>query len=69
MSEVVYELICDSCGADYELRYVEGIIDRQDDGPMYCPFCSAEVDLTDVVDEDLDDLDDDMFDELDFDDK
>ena len=66
MSEMIYELICDQCGSDYEIRFVEGIIDRQDDGPMYCPFCGADVDLTDVVDEDLDEFDDDL-DELDFD--
>jgi len=64
MSEVVYELICDSCGGDYEIRYIEGIVDHHDSGPMYCPFCGADIDLTDVDDEDLEYLED--VNELDF---
>jgi Zn finger protein HypA/HybF involved in hydrogenase expression len=63
MSEVVFELICDSCGADYELTFIDGITHHNE--PMYCPFCSAEIDLTDV-EEDLDEDLDELFDELDF---
>ena len=67
MSEIVYELVCDSCGADYEINYIDGITNHTE--PMYCPFCGADVDLTDV-EEDLDDEEyDDLFDDLDFDDK
>lgn len=63
MSEIVYELVCDSCGADYELTYVDGITNHND--PMYCPFCSAEIDLTDV-EEDFDEDPSPEFNELDF---
>jgi hypothetical protein len=57
MSEVVYELLCDSCGADYELTYIDGITNYNE--PMYCPFCGAEIDLTDVEEEgEYDDEDD-----------
>lgn len=50
MSEIVYELVCDSCGGDYELTYIDGITNHNE--PMYCPFCGAEIDLTDVEEED-----------------
>jgi hypothetical protein len=67
MSEVVFELLCDSCGADYEITFVEGITNHEE--PMYCPFCGAEVDLTDV-EEEFESGDEEYFDDdLDFDDK
>lgn len=64
MSQIVYELVCDSCGADYEINYIDGITTHNE--PMYCPFCGSEIDLTDV--EDGEETDESMisFDELDF---
>ena len=64
MSEIVYELVCDSCGADYEINYVDGITNHNE--PMYCPFCGAEIDLTDVEDSDYNEDLDESFDDLDF---
>jgi hypothetical protein len=46
MSEIVFELVCDSCGADYTINYVDGITDYNE--PDYCPFCGRDVDLSDV---------------------
>jgi len=68
MSEIVYELVCDSCGADYQINYIDGITEHNE--PMYCPFCGSDIDLTDVeeeVEQEVDD-DDEFFDELDFED-
>jgi len=65
MSEIVYELVCDSCGADYELTYIDGITNHNE--PLYCPFCGSDIDLTDV-EEELDEEDTEFFDELDFED-
>jgi len=61
--ESIYELNCDSCGADYEMSYIEHAASNQ---PMFCPFCGGEIDLTDVEDESLI-IDDEFPDELDFD--
>ena len=61
--ETTYELICDACGADYELSYIEN---DDSDEPMYCPFCGSDIDLTDIEEEsELDDEELD-FSELDF---
>jgi transcription initiation factor IIE alpha subunit len=60
--EILYELNCDNCGAEYELLIQED----KNDKPQYCPFCGSEVDLSDV-DEEFEE-DDDFMDELDFDD-
>ena len=62
MSEIVYELGCDSCGSDYRIDYVPDNVDGND--PMYCPFCGADIDLTDVEE----DEDNEYFEELDFED-
>jgi hypothetical protein len=61
----MYELVCDSCSAEYEITYVEGIINRND--PMYCPFCRSDVDLTDVIEEECDRRDV-IYTEIDFED-
>jgi rRNA maturation endonuclease Nob1 len=58
--ESIYELCCESCGAEYELAYIEQADSEQ---PIYCPFCGSDIDLTDVEEESaddewLDDLDD-----------
>lgn len=61
-AESTYELICDECGTEYELTYIE--VDDSEQ-PIYCPFCASDIDLTDVDEEsfDEDDLD---INELDF---
>jgi len=65
MSEIVYELVCDACGADYQINYIDGIVNHNE--PMYCPFCGADIDLTDVEEEsEVEDTE--FFDELDFED-
>lgn len=48
MSEIVYELVCDACGADYHINYVETMMNNE---PLYCPFCGTDIDLTDVEEE------------------
>ena len=64
MPESIYELNCEHCGNEWELSYIE---EDDSDGPLYCPFCGCDVDLTDVEDESFeDDLDFDVG-ELDFD--
>ena len=65
MSEIVYELVCDACGADYQINYIDGIVNHNE--PMYCPFCGADIDLTDV-EEESEVEDDEFLDELDFED-
>jgi len=60
--ETVYELVCDSCGANYELV----ALDESDNDPIYCPFCGTDIDIEEDI-EDVEDEDED-YDELDFDD-
>ena len=67
MSEIMYELVCDSCGADYQINYVDNESKEYVDEPMYCPFCGTDIDLTDV-EEELDD-EEEYIDELDFEDR
>lgn len=62
--EILYELNCDNCGAEYELLIQED----KNEAPQFCPFCGSEVDLSDVDEETEFDEDDDFMDELDFDD-
>ena len=66
MSEIMYELVCDSCGADYQINYVDDEAKEYVDEPMYCPFCGTDIDLTDV-EEELDE-EEQYVDELDFED-
>lgn len=61
--ESIYELNCDQCGSDWELRYIENATSEQ---PMYCPFCGCDVDLSDVEDESYEDDNDFDINELDF---
>jgi len=44
-----YKLYCESCGED---SYVE--LNKH---PKYCPSCGAEIDDTNVAEEELDDID------------
>ena len=69
MDEITYELICDDCSSEYTIvQRVE--IDSVDELPVYCPYCGAGVDVSEL-DEDEDDLDKYLdgadLDELDFD--
>ena len=69
MDEITYELICDDCGSEYSIvQRVE--IDSVDELPIYCPFCGAGVDVSELDEDDgeIDKyLDEDDLDELDFD--
>jgi DNA-directed RNA polymerase subunit RPC12/RpoP len=66
MDEITYELICDDCSSEYTIvQRVE--IDSVDELPVYCPYCGAGVDVSEL-DEEIDKyLDGDDLDELDFD--
>jgi rRNA maturation endonuclease Nob1 len=62
MEQIKFELVCDVCGTEYDLSYIE----ENTDSPIYCPFCGSDVDVSDVeesYDSRLDDID-----ELDFND-
>ena len=51
--DLVFELICDSCGEEYTISvYDKG----SEEIPMHCPFCGQEIDVSDF-EEDEDDLD------------
>ncbi len=61
--DILYELNCEECGAEYEILFNE---DQAQDTPNFCPFCGSEVDMSDVDEEmeddewDLDDADFDL---------
>lgn len=57
--DILYQLNCDNCGAEYEILCSEDL----EEEPTFCPFCSAEVSLEDMEESDLDQ--DDLFDEED----
>ena len=42
------DFLCDSCGAEYTITYVEEDIMEE---PLYCPFCSNELDTYDIEEE------------------
>jgi predicted nucleic acid-binding Zn ribbon protein len=42
MEEIIYDLGCDECGAEYSVT-----IDNEDDTPDLCPFCGASVEIED----------------------
>lgn len=45
VDKIAVEFLCDNCGAEYTLKYDgEEVIDD----PLYCPFCSNELDSYDV---------------------
>jgi DNA-directed RNA polymerase subunit RPC12/RpoP len=66
MDEITYELICDDCSSEYTIvQRVE--TDSVDELPVYCPYCGAGVDVSEL-DEEIDKyLDGEDLDELDFD--
>lgn len=51
---IIYELVCDSCDAEYEVS-----LDSNDDAnrPSYCPFCGTDIDLSDIEEEQFDFMD------------
>ena len=53
--DIVYELICDSCGEEYTISVYDN---GTEEIPIFCPFCGQEIDMSDF-DEDEDDLEDD----------
>lgn len=55
--DILYQLNCENCGAEYEILCSE----EENEDPIYCPFCSAEVSLEDMEETDLDQ--EDLFDE------
>ena len=69
MDEITYDLVCDDCGSEYSIvQTVE--TDTVDELPIYCPFCGAGVDVSELDEEDdeLDKyLDEDDLEDLDFD--
>jgi len=69
MDEITYDLVCDDCGSEYSIvQTVE--TDAVDELPIYCPFCGAGVDVSELDEEDdeLDKyLDEDDLEDLDFD--
>lgn len=63
--DIVYELICDSCGEEYTISVYDN---GTEEIPIFCPFCGQEIDMSDF-DEDEDDLEDDDEDQSLFDDE
>jgi rRNA maturation endonuclease Nob1 len=54
--EILYELNCENCGAEYEILFNE---EQDANTPAFCPFCGSDVDTSDIDEEDEDwDLDD-----------
>ena len=46
MERVINHIVCDDCGADFEIKYNE---DEKE--PAYCPFCGADLFWDDEEDE------------------
>ena len=40
--------MCDACGAEYTVTYIEEEIMEE---PIYCPFCGNELDTFDIEEE------------------
>ena len=51
VKEDIIDITCSSCQAEYSIKYTE----REDGDPSYCPFCGADIDydngMNDVEDE------------------
>lgn len=67
MAKVFFELDCDSCGSEWELKGTDEGMPNQ---PIYCPFCGHDLDLSDLEEEEYQfgDIDDDqmgLFDDFD----
>ena len=53
MDKVRQHIVCDDCGADFEIRFNE-----EEHEPAYCPFCGADLFWDDSEDEEDSDEDD-----------
>ena len=51
VKEDIIDITCSSCQAEYSIKYTE----REDGDPSYCPFCGADIDY----DNDMNDVEDD----------
>ena len=38
MERVIHHIVCDDCGADFEIKF-----DEDEKEPAYCPFCGADL--------------------------
>tara|TARA_R100000234_G_scaffold114352_1_gene89451 strand:- start:550 stop:744 length:195 start_codon:yes stop_codon:yes gene_type:complete len=38
MEKVINHIVCDDCGADFEIKF-----DEDEKEPAYCPFCGADL--------------------------
>ena len=47
MSKVRQHIVCDDCGADFEIKFSE-----EEHEPAYCPFCGADLFWDDEEDDD-----------------
>ena len=50
VKEDIIDITCSSCQAEYSIKYTE----REDGDPSYCPFCGADIDY----DNDMNDVED-----------
>ena len=48
MAKVFFELDCDSCGSEWEIKGTDEGMPNQ---PIYCPFCGVDLDLADLEEE------------------
>jgi len=55
MSKVRQHIVCDDCGADFEIKFSE-----EEHEPAYCPFCGADL-FWDDEEEDDDSKEDDKY--------
>jgi uncharacterized paraquat-inducible protein A len=53
MDKVRKHIVCDDCGADFEMKFNE-----EEHEPAYCPFCGADLFWDDSEDEEDSDGDD-----------
>ena len=53
METVKQHIVCDDCGADFDIKYSE-----EEHEPAYCPFCGADLFWDDEEDEEDSDEDD-----------
>ena len=55
--DLVFELICDSCGEEYTISvYDKG----SEEIPIHCPFCGQEIDVSDFEEDEVGPDDDDL---------
>jgi transcription elongation factor Elf1 len=55
MAKVYFELDCDSCGSEWEIRGTDAGMPNQ---PIHCPFCGTDLNLADLeIEEEIDQLD------------